>query len=190
MNGVGPAVLMPAPAGEEAEGARELRALLGPERAAALAAALQSEAEGWANEVAPGRVHAAEGPLAEATARVLAGHRGPLLVIWAVLARFRPEHAAGALGDLDAGADLVVGPVIDGGLYLLGLARPLNELVDVPDERWLGAEAMAAGLAGAAEAGLEVGILRAERALRQPADVRAALADPLTPNQIGRILRS
>ncbi|HEY2159759.1 MAG TPA: hypothetical protein VGH24_00495 [Solirubrobacteraceae bacterium] len=170
-----PAVLVMAPSGETADGQ--------------LAAALRSEAERWAGEVAPGRVHFADGPVAEATERVFAERPGPVLAIWPVLARFRPEHAVGALGDLEAGAGLVIGPVIDGGgLYLLGLSRPLGELVSVPDETWSGEGAMSAALQAAAEAGLEVGILRAERALRSPDDVRAALADPLTPDQIGRIL--
>jgi hypothetical protein len=175
MNGPGPAVLVMAPVGglEDAE----------------LAAALRSEAERWAKEVAPGRALAGDGPLADATARVLAVHEGPLLVVWPVLARFRSDHASGALGDLAAGAGLVIGPVIDGGLYLLGVTRPLGELVDVADDAWSGQDGMSAALRGAAESGLEVGMLRAERALRQPSDVRAALADPLTPGEIGRILR-
>lgn len=174
MSGRPPAVLVMAPAIEPADGQ--------------LAAALRSEAERWANEVAPGRVYFAERPVADATKRVLAEHDGPLLVIWPVLARFRPEHAAGALGDLEAGAGLVIGPVMDAGLYLLGLSRPLDELVVVPDEAWSGGEAMSAAFQAAAEAGIEVGILRAERALRSEDDIRAALADPLTPYEIGRIL--
>jgi hypothetical protein len=132
-------------------------------------------------------VRFADAPVAEATAKVFAEHDGPLLVIWPVLARFRPEHATGALGDLEAGAGLVIGPLLDGGLYLLGLSRPLAELVSVPDEAWYGEEAMSAALQAAAEAGIEVGMLRGERALRTRDDVRAALADPLTPLQIGRI---
>jgi hypothetical protein len=36
---------------------------------------------------------------------------------------------------------------------------------------------------------LEVGILRAERALRRPGDIKAALADPLLPDEISRLLR-
>jgi hypothetical protein len=175
MSAGGPAVLVMAPPGT-------------PEPVAGLAAALEAEAERWANEVAPGRVHHANGSPAEATASVLAGHDGPLLVVWPVLARLRPEHAAGALGDLRDGAELVIGPVIDGGLYLLGLGRPLGELMDLPGEAWSGADAMTAALAAAAEAGQEVGILRAERALRTEADVRAALADPLTPEGIRAVL--
>ena len=48
---------------------------------------------------------------------------------------------------------------------------------------------MMLGVAAARDAGLDVGILRAERALHRPPDVRAALADPLLPDDIGRILR-
>ena len=48
---------------------------------------------------------------------------------------------------------------------------------------------MTMGLAAARDAGLEVGILRAERALHRPADVRAALADPTLPEPIARVLR-
>ena len=38
------------------------------------------------------------------------------------------------------------------------------------------------------KAGLEVGILRGERALHRPADARAALADPLLPEAVARAL--
>jgi hypothetical protein len=44
-------------------------------------------------------------------------------------------------------------------------------------------------LSAVREAGLELGILRAERALHRPADVRAALADPLLPDALAKILR-
>ena len=192
MSAVAPAAVLIASGPEPLGRPMELAELLGAERASSLSSALLAEAERWAGEVAPGRVHgltAAGEPLAGATARLLAEHDGPLLVIWPVLARFRPEHAAGALGDLRAGADLVIGPLIDGGLYLLGSTRPLEELVTATDDQWQGAEAMTAALAGAAEARLEVGILRAERALRQATDVRAALVDPTTPERIRAILR-
>jgi hypothetical protein len=155
----------------------------------ALAGLLRAAAEGWASSTAPGSVYRASEPLADATARVLGEHPGPLLVAWPVLASFRPEHAAAALGDLAAGADLVVGPLIDGGVYLLGMTRPLGELVALPDRGWEAAEAMNAVFAAAAESGLEVGLLRAERALRSADDVRAALADPLTPAAVVAVLR-
>jgi hypothetical protein len=185
MSSPGPAVLVMVPSGNDSP----LREALGTDRAGALAAALRAEAQRWAEATAPGRVHCGDGPLAQATAAVLAEHDGPLLVVWPVLARFRSEYAAGALGDLEGGSDLVIGPVIDGGLYLLGLTRPLGEVVSMPDEAWSGKDTISVVFEATAGSGLEVGMLRAERALRQPSDVRAALADPLTSDQIGRILR-
>jgi hypothetical protein len=48
---------------------------------------------------------------------------------------------------------------------------------------------MAMSVAAVREAGLEIGLLRAERALHRPADLRAALADPTLPEPLRRILR-
>lgn len=175
MSPADPAVLLMPPAGP-------------PERVAGLTAALEADAERWAAYVAGDAVYRVRAPLAGATAEVHSKHAGPLLVVWPVLARLRAEHAGAALEDLASGADLVLGPVIDGGLYLLGLPRPLGELLDLPDEAWLSRDAMPAALAAASESGLEVGLLRAERALRGLADVRAALADPLTPEPIAALL--
>jgi hypothetical protein len=187
-SGAAPAVLLMGSASDSDPSRRELDELLGQARAARLASALRAEAEAWAGDVASGAVYSGDEPVADATARVLGEHPGPLLVAWPVLTRFRPDLEDGALGDLGAGCELVVGPLIDGGLYLLGLTRPLAELVPVPDQTWSSGDAMTAAFAAAVEARFEVGILRAERALRAPGDVRAALADPLTPAEIRSIL--
>jgi glycosyltransferase A (GT-A) superfamily protein (DUF2064 family) len=120
---------------------------------------------------------------------VFARSHGPLLIVWPDLPRLRPGHAQAALDDLGAGCDLVLGPAIDGGLYLIGIARPLPKLFGLPEEAWRSRDVMMMGIAAAREAGLEVGILRAERALHRPADVRAALADPLLPDSLAKILR-
>jgi hypothetical protein len=47
---------------------------------------------------------------------------------------------------------------------------------------------MTVGFAAAQRAGLEIGILRVERALHRPADVRAALADPLLPIDVRNLI--
>lgn len=190
MSNAAPAVLLIAPASSDGDDAG-LAQLLGHERAAELRAVLVAHAEVWGREVAPDgfQIARADEPLPEAINRVFDNHDGPLLIVWPWLAQLRHEHAVGALGDLAACCDLVLGPVIDGGLYLLGLARPLPALLAIPEARWQDPEVMTTGFATASEAGLEVGILRAERALRNPADVRAALADPLMDEEIGRILR-
>src|SRR5207248_4506193 len=122
--------------------------------------------------------------LADAAARVFMHHDGPLLIAWPDLPRLRPEHARAALGDLEAGCDLVLGPAIDGGLYLIALRRPLPKLFGLPEQVWRSPDIMAIGTAAVRDAGLEIGILRAERTLHRPADARAALADPMLPDAV------
>jgi hypothetical protein len=119
---------------------------------------------------------------------VFARHDGPLLIVWPDLPRLRQELARSALDDLAAGCDVVLGPAIDGGFYLIGIDRPLPKLFGLPENAWRSPDAMTIGLAAARDAGLEVGLLRAERALHRPADVRAALADPLLPAEVARVL--
>ncbi|MBV9805041.1 MAG: DUF2064 domain-containing protein, partial [Solirubrobacterales bacterium] len=128
------------------------------------------------------------GRLADASARVLARRGGPLLIAWPDLPRFRVCHATAALEDLSSGCDVVLGPAIDGGLYMVGIARPLPELFALPEQAWRG-DVMGVALSAIRDVGFEVGILRAERALHRPADVRAAVADPLLPEDVGAILR-
>ena len=167
MSGAGPDVLLMAP---EGFGGAELERALGSEPLAELRAALRAAAEAWARTVAPDAVHHAGGaePLADTVNRMFGGHHGPLLVAWPLLPRFRRGHAAGALDDLEAGCDVVLGPVIDGGLYLLGLARPVPALLSLPEAGWQDPDVMTVGLTAARDAGIEVGLLRAERALRSP----------------------
>jgi len=212
----GPAAVVMARAPRPGEVRRALVPILGNDGCAELQAALITAAVRWAHSVAPGAVHVAHDPpdaapeirallpfetalfpqngdgigrrLADATARVFARHSGPVLVVWPDLPRLRPDHAAAALDDLDAGCDLVLGPVIGGGLYLVAVSRPQPKLFSLPEQAWRGADVMTMGLAAARRVGLEVGILRTERALHRPADLRAARADPTLPPEIARIL--
>ncbi len=211
-----PAVLVMARAPRRGEVRRALEPLLGPARCAALQAALILQATAWAQDVAPESVFVAHEPpdalaeirrltgraatlfpqngdgiaarLADAAARVFAHHEGPLLIVWPDLPRLRADHATGALNDIAAGCDVVLGPAIDGGFYLIAIERPLPQLFALPENAWRSRDVMTMGLAAAREAGLEIGLLRTERALHRPADVRAALADPLLPEDLGRVL--
>jgi glycosyltransferase A (GT-A) superfamily protein (DUF2064 family) len=196
----------------------DLADLLGPDRYVQLEQILFARAAAWAAGVAADQVHVAfepagsEGSLrplvgpgarlfeqvgegtsqrvAGAAERVFAAGNGPVLVVWPELSRWRPEHAAGALGDLRDGCDVSVGPVYDGGFYLLALARLAPAVFELPDDGWRRPEAMGRLLAAAHAAGLDAGLLRAERALRRPADVRAALADPLLDAELANVLRA
>jgi glycosyltransferase A (GT-A) superfamily protein (DUF2064 family) len=217
MNGGAPAVLIMARAPRRGEVRLALEPLLGADGCAQLQSALIVQAARWAEHVAPGQVHVAHDPpdagrelrtlvgddvvlfpqngdgiagrLADAAARVFGRADGPLLIAWPDLPRLRREHAIGAIDDLHVGCDMVLGPAIDGGFYLVGLARPLPELFALSEHSWRSSDAMTIAVTAARDAGLDVGILRAERALHRPADVRATLADPLAPEGIVRILR-
>jgi glycosyltransferase A (GT-A) superfamily protein (DUF2064 family) len=50
--------------------------------------------------------------------------------------------------------DAVLGPVIDGGLYLLGIARPLPKLSGLPEQAWHSPDVMMLSLAAARDASL------------------------------------
>ena len=200
----------------EAEPLRpELAELLGPARYIRMEQLLLSRAAEWAAAVAPGRVHVAVEPggaepslhglvgevaelfasasrqVGTAARRVFdAGGEGPVFIVWPELPRWRPEHAAGALDDLGNGCDVSVGPVFDGGFYLVALARFSPAVFTLPDDGWRHPEAMGQMLLAAHQAGLDAGLLRAERALRRPADVRAFLADPLLDEELRDVLES
>jgi uncharacterized protein len=211
-----PAVLIMARAPRRGKVRRGLEPTLGADACVALESMLIAEAATWARGVTAGAVHVAHDPpdagpelrplvgagaslfpqngdgiagrLADAAARVYARNSGPLLIVWPDLPRLRPEHATGALRDLAAGCDVVFGPVFDGGLYLAAIARPLPRLFALPENVWRSPDVMTMGIAAARDAGLEIGILRAERALHRPADVRAALADPMLPEWAAKVL--
>jgi uncharacterized protein len=211
-----PAVLIMARAPRRGEVRRALEPLLGADGCLALQSALISQSGEWATKIAPGNVHVAHEPpdagrelrgllpdevklfpqngdgiagrLADAAGRVFARTDRSLLIVWPDLPRLRREHAVAAAGDLSAGCDVTLGPAIDGGFYLIGLARPLPQLFALSEQSWRSADAMTLAVGAARDAELEVGILRAERALHRPPDVRAALADPLLPEDLRRIL--
>ena len=214
--GTDPAVVVMARAPRRGEVRRALEPLLGSDRCLALQATLIRQTAAWARDIAPHAVHVAHDPpdaaglvrplvppetalfpqngdgisgrLADAAARVFARHAGPVLLVWPDLPRLRPEHARAALSDLSSGCDVVLGPALEGGFYLIGLNRPLPKLFALPEQVWRSPDAMTLVIAAVRDAGLELGVLRAERALHRPADVRAALADPLLPEDIARVL--
>jgi glycosyltransferase A (GT-A) superfamily protein (DUF2064 family) len=211
------AVLIMARAPRRGEVRRALEPMVGADGCLALQAALIREAARWAGRLAPKCVYVAyeppdsarelrslvgddailfpqngdgiSGRVADAAARVFGRFGGPVLIVWPDLPRLRPEHASGAIGDLKAGCDVVLGPAIDGGFYLIALQRPQPKLFALPEQVWRSQDVMTLAIAAARDAGLEIGILRAERALHRPADVRAALADPLLAEGVGRVLR-
>jgi glycosyltransferase A (GT-A) superfamily protein (DUF2064 family) len=211
-----PAVLIMARAPRAGTVRQALEPTLGAARCAALQAMLIERAATWASHVAPSAVHVAYEPadsgrelrallgvepflfpqngegiagrLADATARVFGRLAGPLLIIWPELVRWRTEHSAGALEDLREGCDVSLGPVIGGGFYLIAIAKPLPSLFGLPEQAWRSPDVMSIALPAAQEAGLEIGLLRTERGMRSPEDLRAAVADPLLVGELTTVL--
>jgi glycosyltransferase A (GT-A) superfamily protein (DUF2064 family) len=113
---------------------------------------------------------------------------GPTLIVWPELPVWLPATGAAALDDLAAGCSVSIGPVFDGALYLLALAEPIPELLALGERPWHGVQAMARVFGVVEQRQLEVGLLRAERGLRRPDDVRALRADPLTDGELQALL--
>jgi glycosyltransferase A (GT-A) superfamily protein (DUF2064 family) len=86
------------------------------------------------------------------------------------------RHLADARDHLAAGADLVFGPALDGGYYLVAM-RQLQVAVfrDIP---WSSPETLARSLAAAHEAGLATALLEPLRDIDDLADWRAAGGGP------------
>lgn len=211
------AVLLMVRAPRRGEVRQALEPLIGQDGCLALQTALLAQALAWARELAPRLLCLAHEPadagrelqrltgreallipqngdgiaarVADAVARVHAHSPGPVLVLWPDLPRLLPYHAQAVCSDLRAGVDIVLGPVFDGGFYLIALARPLPGLFALPERAWRGRDALHEVLEGAARAHLQAGVLRGERALHRPSDARAALADPLLPEPVARALR-
>jgi glycosyltransferase A (GT-A) superfamily protein (DUF2064 family) len=154
-------------------------------RVDAIEALLQRRALEWAKAVA------GDEPIVEAatdlTATVAPG--GPTLIVWPELPVWLPETGAAALDDLAAGCAVSIGPVFDGALYLLALPEPNPELLALGERPWQGVQALDRVFNVVEGQQLEVGLLRAERGLRRPGDVRALRADPLTDAELREMLR-
>ena len=211
-----PAVLIMARAPRRGEVRHALEPLIGLDGCVALQTALLIEALRWARSLEPRALYIAHEPadaghdlqrlagddvilfpqngegiagrVADGVGRVSAHSSGPIVIVWPDLTRFSSVHADAIRIDLASGADVVLGPVFDGGYYLIALARPLPSLFALPEPVWRGPDSFNQVVMAAARSGLEVGMLRGERALHRPADVRAALADPLLPEAVARAL--
>jgi glycosyltransferase A (GT-A) superfamily protein (DUF2064 family) len=217
MSDTDPAVVIMARAPRRGTVHLALEPLIGADGAIALHTALLLRTMAWAHEVARERVFVAYEPAdartelatllgsgatffpqngdgiasrtAAASAHVFTSGERPLLIVWPVLARLTLSHAAGALDDLADECDVVLGPVFDGGLYLVGVRRPAPALFGLPEQSWRSPELVTIAVAAAQRSNLHIGLLRTERALLRPADVRSALADPLLAPELQRVLR-
>lgn len=182
-----------------------LEPLFTPEQCAELQDVLIRRTAAWAAHVAPGAAYLAYDPpeahddvaalvpdaiallpqrggnlgerLEAASADVLARHPGPLMIV-GVDTRLDAGHAATALQRLSHGADVVFGPALDGGYYLVAIARPAPELFAIEPGAWGGPDVLELSLAAARAAGLNAATLDPARDLDTPEDAAELIADP------------
>jgi hypothetical protein len=168
--------------------------LLGAERTQRLGALMLARATAWAMAAFGDRaVSVITGPplpsgqlIAGAVARAQPGQT--LIIVVPELAGWRDDLATALLDDLSAGCPISVAPVFDGGFYLVALAGADPALTALPAEAWSGRTALNTLFAAIGDGGQEVGMLQTERALRHREDVRSALADPLTDEELRTLL--
>ena len=190
----------------------DLEPVLGRDGCAALRQVLVRRALDWATAVgdahlaspagddmaalAPAgvRVLAQEGDtpgerLAAVCSAVVEEHGGPVLLVDIHTPHLRVRVGELALEDLREDCDVTFAPSTRAGFYLIGLRAAHVEVFDVSPEAWGGPEHLARTFEAAHRAELTLGMLRAERGLRDEGDIRALLADPLAPPEIVEVLR-
>lgn len=126
--------------------------------------------------------------MAAAAARAYAARPSPLVLIGTDVPTLTSSRLLDARRLLDAGHDVVIGPALDGGYYLIELAGLAAEVFDIDPDLWGGPLVLAASIAAAEAAGLRVGLLPALRDLDTPEDAHALRADPAMPAAITALL--
>ena len=101
----------------------------------------------------------------------LAARPAPVLVVGADCPHLPLEVVDEAAGALAAGADVVLGPAEDGGYYLVGIRRPIPELLS--DIAWGTPAVLEQTLAHAASLGLRSRLLPPSFDIDRPEDLDA-----------------
>ncbi len=123
-----------------------------------------------------------------AMAHVAAALPGPIVLIGTDVPLLTSERIIEATELLDAGHDVVFGPALDGGYYLIALRRPTPAVFDIDPALWGGPRVLESSIAAARAAGLDVACLPVLRDLDTPEDARALVAGAALPPAIHTIL--
>ncbi|MER5216866.1 TIGR04282 family arsenosugar biosynthesis glycosyltransferase [Streptomyces sp. NPDC002838] len=126
--------------------------------------------------------------LSSAVLEAFADGAGPLLVIGTDAPILTGDHLTAALTSLEH-KDVVLGPALDGGYYLIGMRHPHVGLFGIDAALWSTDQVLAATRALATDEGLSVELLRPLRDLDTPEDAAALLADRMMPSRIAALLR-
>jgi rSAM/selenodomain-associated transferase 1 len=133
--------------------------------------------------------------MSHAVKYVLRQHTGHVLVIGTDAPTLCLANLREAATYLDEGHDVVFGPAVDGGYYLVGLRDRSSVDVDlaavfgIDPGLWGGPGVLAASLALAHTAGLRCRLLEPLRDLDTPADARVLVRDASVPPVIAELLR-
>ncbi|MFE1734497.1 TIGR04282 family arsenosugar biosynthesis glycosyltransferase [Streptomyces bacillaris] len=128
------------------------------------------------------------GRLAAAVTDAFTDGAGPLLVIGADAPTLTSDHLTAAFTALES-HDVVLGPALDGGYYLIGLRAPHASLFALDVDVWSTDRVLRATRCAARREGLSVELLRPLRDLDTPEDATALLADPALPAPIAALIR-
>jgi hypothetical protein len=169
-----------------------LDALLGADRARRLRAALLERALRWARAVAPASAHHVA--TCADVLRVLRPpaheHAGGVLLVAPDVPGLDEALADAALDDLACGCAVVLGAAHDSRPYLVGLAALTEAGLALAEGDFEGGVLAAAARAQTGSPGDGIlGLLRSERRLVSPGDVRALALDPLAPAELAALLR-
>ncbi|MEV3933877.1 MULTISPECIES: TIGR04282 family arsenosugar biosynthesis glycosyltransferase [unclassified Streptomyces] len=126
--------------------------------------------------------------LAAAVTDAFADGAGPLLVIGTDAPTLTGDHLTAAFDPLES-HDVVLGPALDGGYYLIGLRAPHTSLFGLGSDAWSTDRVLTATLGVARREGLSVELLCPLRDLDTPEDATALLADPVLPAPIAALIQ-
>ncbi len=126
--------------------------------------------------------------LTSAVVEAFADGAGPLLVIGTDAPTLTGDHLTAALSTLEH-KEVVLGPALDGGYYLIGMRHPHVGLFGIDAALWSTDKVLEATLALATDGGLSVELLAPLRDLDTPEDATALLTDPVMPARIAALLQ-
>ncbi|UQA91958.1 TIGR04282 family arsenosugar biosynthesis glycosyltransferase [Streptomyces halobius] len=125
--------------------------------------------------------------LTAAVAEVFADGAGPLLVIGTDAPTLTAHHLAAAFTTLES-RDVVLGPALDGGYYLIGMHSPHPQLFALDTACWSTDKVLATTFALATDTGLHAELISPLRDLDTPEDAAALRDAPLLPQRIAALL--
>ncbi|MGI8418144.1 MAG: TIGR04282 family arsenosugar biosynthesis glycosyltransferase [Nakamurella sp.] len=115
--------------------------------------------------------------LSHAAEEVLTDQASPVMVICTDALTLTAAHLHAAAARLDDGADVVFGPALDGGYYLIGMSQPHPELFIIEPGLWGGPKVLTASVAAARAADLRIALVDPLRDLDTPDDAAAFLRE-------------